>query len=306
MSGVPPRLVEVPSPSPESFRHLAGAADAIERADAGAYRAEMDAALEAAPASRPAGRWIGAFRIGSAWEALGWICSAGLVLLFLWVTLWGKEDAPMPAGPLVIPAQAASRPTPAAQRAVVDTGAEDAPVPGLAPVVPAPPEPWVDDREIEGEGDASRIDWRRVRRLAEGLRRARQAAGGAGPPSDLWPCHDLLRDLATWPYERTIDPLDAAQVGARRRGDSLDRSVWLADRLARLGYRRVEIVLGVAPGYRPPAPGHAWVEVVHRGERYAMETTLTEAKIFAPDAAPTREHSVVARVAAPSPSPAGQ
>ncbi len=306
MSGVPPRLVEVPSPSPESFRHLAGAADAIERADAGAYRAEMDAALEAAPASRPAGRWIGAFRIGSAWEALAVICGAGLVLLYLWVTIWGKEDVPMPAGPMVIPAQAASRPTPAAQPAEVALGAEGAPVPALAPVMPAPPESWVDDREIEGEGDASRIDWRRVRRLAEGLRRAREAAGGAGPPPDLWPCHDLLRDLATWPYERTVEPLDAAQVGARRRGDCLDRSVWLADRLARLGYGRVEIVLGVGPGYRPPAPGHAWVELVHRGERYAIETTLAEAKIFAPAVAPTRDHAVVARVAAPSPSPAGR
>jgi hypothetical protein len=71
--------------------------------------------------------------------------------------------------------------------------------------------------------------------------------------------------------------------------------MWLATRLIEAGYTGVSIVIGVPPDYKPGQPGHAWVEILWRGQRLVCEPTTYSAMFFKEDA-PTRNYEVVARV----------
>lgn len=91
-------------------------------------------------------------------------------------------------------------------------------------------------------------------------------------PDSLMPAQEALQwisgraymlDVTTeWPSPETTE--------MRFWADCKGKSLWLADRLLRLGYRKVTIVIGKIPSM--PA-GHAWVELNYKGKDYILDGT---------------------------------
>jgi len=99
------------------------------------------------------------------------------------------------------------------------------------------------------------------------------AAGKEMPaPDDLMPAQEALQWISdrTYVVEPTVAWPSPELVEQRAWSDCKGKSIWLADRLLRLGYRDVRIKIGKIPDL---SSGHAWVEMTFGGIDYILDGT---------------------------------
>lgn len=93
-----------------------------------------------------------------------------------------------------------------------------------------------------------------------------------GEPSDLMPAQDALQWISQRPYilENGENWPHPEVTESRIWADCKGKSLWLADRLLRLGYANVKIVIGRIPKEQM---GHAWVELQFKDKTYILDGT---------------------------------
>ena len=105
------------------------------------------------------------------------------------------------------------------------------------------------------------------------LKAARDEGRGMPEPDDLMPAQEALQWISrrTYLLEPTAAWPTPEMVEQRAWSDCKGKAIWLADRLLRLGYKDVKIVVGKVPDL---LTGHAWVELVFpldkKGRRSAV------------------------------------
>lgn len=104
------------------------------------------------------------------------------------------------------------------------------------------------------------------------LKGAKEAGEEMPDPSDLMPAQEALQWISTRTYvlEPTSEWPSPALVEQRGWSDCKGKCLWLADRLLRLGYRDVTILIGKIPDLDT---GHAWVEMNFQGQSYILDGT---------------------------------
>lgn len=92
------------------------------------------------------------------------------------------------------------------------------------------------------------------------LKQAKADGAGMPEPYDLMPAQEALQWISnrTYMLEPTSKWPTPDTVEQRMWSDCKGKSVWLADRLLRLGFRNVRIMVGKVPDM---LTGHAWVEL---------------------------------------------
>jgi hypothetical protein len=104
------------------------------------------------------------------------------------------------------------------------------------------------------------------------LKGAKEAGSEMPDPPDLMPAQEALQWISarTYVLEPTSEWPSPALVEQRGWSDCKGKCLWLADRLLRLGYRDVKILIGKVPDLDT---GHAWVEMDFRGQSYILDGT---------------------------------
>lgn len=104
------------------------------------------------------------------------------------------------------------------------------------------------------------------------LKEAFEAGKEMQDPTDLMPAHEALQWISarTYVIEPTVSWPSPELVEERAWSDCKGKSLWLATRLLRLGYRDVRIKIGKIPDM---TSGHAWVELTYNGSEYILDGT---------------------------------
>lgn len=91
-------------------------------------------------------------------------------------------------------------------------------------------------------------------------------------PEDMMPAQEALQWISNRSYvlEPTSEWPSPSLVEQRGWSDCKGKCLWLADRLLRLGYKDVKILIGRVPDLDT---GHAWVEMTHKGGTYILDGT---------------------------------
>lgn len=93
-----------------------------------------------------------------------------------------------------------------------------------------------------------------------------------GEPVDLMPAQEAIQWISQRPYVLENSEMwpHPEVTESRIWADCKGKSLWLADRLLRLGYTNVQIIIGLIPNERM---GHAWVELEFKHNQYILDGT---------------------------------